>query len=150
MDKPIGYWLKHLDALICADFERTLAGSGLTRRHWQVLNSLAAGPCRVDELSAALLPFWGAGAITLDEVLTSLRERGWVLLEGAEGAAGAEDGGARCALTPLGAEGRAVLAGRVGDTRGRLMDGVTAEQYLETVRVLSRMAANLESASPAA
>ncbi|MBL1099806.1 MarR family winged helix-turn-helix transcriptional regulator [Streptomyces coffeae] len=139
MDRPIGYWLKHLDALISADFERTLAGSGLTRRHWQVLNSLTAGPCRADELSVALLPFWGEGAITLDEVLASLRERGWVEAEGV-----------RCVLTPLGAEGQAEVAGRVGDTRRRLMDGVTAEQYAETVRVLSRMAANLESASPAA
>ncbi|MEU8826321.1 winged helix DNA-binding protein [Streptomyces sp. NPDC048636] len=144
MDKPIGYWLKRLDALIDADFSRVLAGSGLTRRHWQVMNSLTAGPCRTDELSAALLPFWGEGAITLDEVLASLRERGWVMAEGAEG------GGGGWVLTPLGAEGRAEVAGRVHDTRRRLMDGVTAGQYLETVRVLSRMAANLESASPAA
>ncbi|WP_432588955.1 MarR family transcriptional regulator [Streptomyces sp. HD1123-B1] len=142
--KPIGYWLKHLDALIDADFEHALAGSGLTRRHWQVLNSLTAAPCRTDELSAALLPFWGEGAITLDEVLVSLRGRGWV------GRVEGEGEGGRWALTPLGAEGRAEAAGRVGATRRRLMDGVTAEQYHETVRVLSRMAANLEAAPPAA
>lgn len=31
--RPIGYRLKHLDGLIEAAFERTLAGQGVTRRH---------------------------------------------------------------------------------------------------------------------
>jgi hypothetical protein len=31
--RPIGYWIKHLDGLIEAAFERTLAGQGVTRRH---------------------------------------------------------------------------------------------------------------------
>ncbi|MET8013919.1 hypothetical protein ABZU86_18885 [Streptomyces sp. NPDC005271] len=53
------------------------------------------------------------------------------------------------ALTPLGADGHAAVAERIGVTRRRLMDGMTDEQYTETVRVLSRMAANLESASSA-
>ncbi len=34
--------------------------------------------------------------------------------------------------------------GLVGAARRRLMDGLTDDQYLETVRMLSRMAANLE------
>jgi hypothetical protein len=38
--RPIGYWLKHLDRLIEDTFERTLSMEGLTRRHWQVLNTL--------------------------------------------------------------------------------------------------------------
>ncbi|MBP8537493.1 MarR family winged helix-turn-helix transcriptional regulator [Streptomyces sp. MK37H] len=133
--KPIGYWLKHLDALIDADFERALAGSGLARRHWQVLNCLAAGPRSADELAEALRPFWGEGAITLDEALEALRSRGWVTRA-------AEDG--PYSLTPPGADGHAAVAERVGATRRRLMDGLTDEQYLETVRVLSRMAGNLE------
>ncbi len=37
---PIGYWLKHLDGLIGGNFERTLAGEGVTRRRWQALNTL--------------------------------------------------------------------------------------------------------------
>ncbi|MCG0290247.1 hypothetical protein [Streptomyces sp. PSAA01] len=49
-------------------------------------------------------------------------------------------------LTPPGADGHAAVAERVGATRRRLMDGLTDDQYLETVRVLSRMAANLEGA----
>lgn len=38
--RPIGYWLKHLDGLIEAAFSRTLAGQGVTRRHWQALKIL--------------------------------------------------------------------------------------------------------------
>lgn len=37
---PIGYWLKHLDGLIGGNFERTLAGEGVTRRRWQALDAL--------------------------------------------------------------------------------------------------------------
>ena len=54
--RPIGYWLKHLDRLIEDTFSRTLAGQGLTRRHWQVLNTLAQGPARPADLSKALQP----------------------------------------------------------------------------------------------
>ncbi|MEU8871807.1 hypothetical protein AB0D24_11645 [Streptomyces javensis] len=36
------------------------------------------------------------------------------------------------------------MAERVGASRRRLMEGLTDDQYLETVRVLSRMAGNLE------
>jgi hypothetical protein len=42
--RPIGYWLKHLDSMIEGTFERTLASEGLTRRHWQVLNTLHTQP----------------------------------------------------------------------------------------------------------
>jgi hypothetical protein len=41
---PIGYWLKHLDSLIEAAGERALAGQGVTRRHWQALNTLQERP----------------------------------------------------------------------------------------------------------
>lgn len=138
--KPIGYWLKHLDTLIDADFERALADSGLSRRHWQILHSLNAGPRSTGELTAALRPFWAEGAITLDDALEALRARGWVVRAAGDGP---------YALTPLGADGHAAVAERIGVTRRRLMDGMTDEQYTETVRVLSRMAANLESASSA-
>ncbi|MEU5103490.1 MarR family winged helix-turn-helix transcriptional regulator [Streptomyces sp. NPDC021354] len=135
--KPIGYWLKRLDGLIEADFERTLSDSGLVRRHWQVLNTLAEGPKSRVELTAALRPFWGEGAVTLDEVLGDLERRGWVAREGAEGP---------YALTPPGVEGHAAVAERIGAARRRITDGVTDDEYLATVGVLRRMAENLEGA----
>ena len=44
LQRPIGYWLKHLDRLIEASFERIFADEGLTRRDWQVLSTLDAAP----------------------------------------------------------------------------------------------------------
>src|SRR5206468_3950933 len=38
--KPIGFYLKSLDAAINEDFARTLSDQGLTRRDWQVLHNL--------------------------------------------------------------------------------------------------------------
>src|SRR5215813_2415405 len=55
--RPIGYWLKHLDRLIEDTFSRALAEQGLTRRHWQVLNTLAREPAGPAELTKALDPF---------------------------------------------------------------------------------------------
>ncbi|MET7763362.1 hypothetical protein ABZS71_15515 [Streptomyces sp. NPDC005393] len=72
--------------------------------------------------------------------MEALRTRGWVTRQA--------DGGPY-ALTPRGTDGHTAAAERVGVTRRRLMNGLTDDQYVETVRVLSRMAANLESASSA-
>jgi hypothetical protein len=55
--RPIGYWLKHLDRLIEDNFDRLLASEGLTRRHWQLLNTLHRGPSTHEELAEAVAPF---------------------------------------------------------------------------------------------
>jgi ABC-type branched-subunit amino acid transport system ATPase component len=55
--RPIGYWLKRLDGLIEENFERTLAGDGVTRRQWQALNTLHQRPSTQAELAEALQPF---------------------------------------------------------------------------------------------
>jgi hypothetical protein len=55
--RPIGYWLKHVDRLIEGAFDRTLADERLTRRHWQVLNTLQASPASRAEIGKALEPF---------------------------------------------------------------------------------------------
>nr|WP_161561787.1 hypothetical protein [Streptomyces antimycoticus] len=85
----------------------------------------------------ASVPFWGEGAIPLEEAMEALHSRGWVTRAADRGP---------YSLTPPGADGHAAVAERVGATRRRLMDGLADDQYLETVRVLSRMAANLEGA----
>jgi hypothetical protein len=36
-ERPIGWWLKHLDGLIEAAFDRALATERLSRRHWQTV-----------------------------------------------------------------------------------------------------------------
>jgi hypothetical protein len=67
--RPIGYWLKHLDRLIDQAFERALDADGLTRRHWQVLNTLAAGPSTNAALTAALQPFAQGDSMAIEVVI---------------------------------------------------------------------------------
>src|SRR5262245_23411170 len=76
--RPIGYWLKHLDRLIDRAFEETLSSSGLTRRHWQVLNTIAAGPATIAALMETLQPFVDDDRRAIESVIESLRARGWV------------------------------------------------------------------------
>jgi hypothetical protein len=132
---PIGYWLKRLDRAIDDALDPTLAAEDLTRRHWQTMNFLHEGPSDAPALAEALRPFWGQGAITLDAVLNDLERRALVV----------NDGG-RYTLTAAGTATRVKIAEQVDVTRRRLVDGVTREEYLATVAVLRRMAANLEGA----
>ena len=130
---PIGYWLKRLDRAIDGALDPTLAAEDLSRRHWQTMNFLHQGPSDPPALAEALRPFWGEGAITLDEVLSDLERRALI----------ANDGG-RYALTAAGTATRAKLASQVDATRRRLVGGVTREEYRATVEVLQRMTTNLE------
>ncbi|GAA4514149.1 MarR family winged helix-turn-helix transcriptional regulator [Actinoallomurus oryzae] len=132
-DRPIGYWLKHLDGLIESASDRTLAGHALSRRHWQAMNALRDAPLTADALRDALRPFWGEGVITLEGVVGDLAGRGWIA---------GEDG--RYALTERGRAAHAAVAERAGETRRAVLDGLTEQDYVATVRTLSRMAANLE------
>lgn len=62
MDKPIGYWLKHLDTLL----ERSMDGAlSVSRREWQVLNAVTH--------DMDLDPFDG-----VEEAVDRLTERGWL------------------------------------------------------------------------
>jgi DNA-binding MarR family transcriptional regulator len=133
---PIGYWLKRLDGAIDGALATTLAADSLGRRHWQAMNYLHEGPSDRTALAEALRPFWGQGAITLDDVLDDLERRG--LIVGDRG---------RYALTAAGQATRSAIAGKVDLTRRRLVDGVAREEYLATVRVLQRMTANIEGAA---
>jgi hypothetical protein len=132
---PIGYWLKRLDRAIDGSLEPTLAAEGLGRRHWQTMNFLHQAPSGAPALGEALRPFWGQGAITLDEVLSDLGRRALVV----------NDGG-RYTLTGAGKATRVRIAEHADVTRRRLVDGIAREEYLATVEVLQRMTANLEGA----
>jgi DNA-binding MarR family transcriptional regulator len=122
-----------LDRAIDGALDPTLAAEDLSRRHWQTMNFLHQGPSDAPALAEALRPFWGEGAITLDEVLSDLEHQ--ALVTNDEG---------RYALTAAGTATRAKLASQVDATRRRLVDDVTREEYRATVEVLQRMTANLE------
>lgn len=134
--RPIGYWLKRLDVLIEKTFERTLGEEGITRREWQVLNTLAAGPSSVAELEQAVDPFLAEDRQSLRHAVADLETRGW---------AGPTDGNL-LRLTPRGEAAHTRLRERVGETRRLLVRGVSEGEYVQTVDVLRRMAENLEGA----
>lgn len=131
--RPIGYWLKLVDRLIDEQFASTLEEHGVTRRQWQLLNVLSREPATVEQLDAAVAPFLSVDdhESSLDH-LTELIDSAWV------------------DATPTGYEltdrGRSAferLAEVVATQRTIVADGVTPEQYEQTVAVLERMARNL-------
>lgn len=134
-DRPIGYWLRRLDALLEEALDRALAEEGVGRRHWQTLNVFRNGPVDTAALAERLAPFWTEGAITADEVVEELTRRGWV-----ERTA---DG--RLGLTAEGVAARSRLAARVEESRRRLAEGITPEEYATTLNVLRRMTENAQA-----
>ena len=133
MQKPIGYWLKTLDRLIDENFDRALAAEGAQRRHWQILNIVKTNPATNAKIAAALGPFWTEGAISLDEALADMTRRGWIT------------GPEPRQLTQGGEAALSAIRERT-NLREKIMAGLTAEQYTQTVAVLERMAANLTPA----
>jgi len=133
MQKPIGHWLKTLDRLIDENFDRALAAEGVQRRHWQILNIVKTSPATNSTIATALGPFWTEGAITLDEVLADMTRRGWIT------------GHEPRQLTAAGEAALDAIRERTS-LREKIMAGLTAEQYTQTVAVLEQMAANLTPA----
>ena len=134
MERPIGYWLKHLDRLIEAAFDRVLTAEELTRRHWQTMNALRKSPQHRAALIDTMRPFWGPGAITLDETTSELTRRGWLT----------QDDAGRYTLTPAGQTGHAAVEEKVHAIRSTILTGLTEDDYHATVRVLQQMIENLE------
>lgn len=131
--KPIGFWLKLVDRLIDEQFAATLDEHGVTRRQWQLLNVLDAGPATVEQLDSAVAPFLSTddGESSVEH-LTELIDSAWV------------------DATPTGYElterGRAAferLRDVVAERRTAATEGVTAAEYEQTLAVLERVARNL-------
>lgn len=118
--KPIGFWFAHLHQALESSLDRTLSAEALTRRHWQVLNTIDGG----DLVDDALSPFGER-----QEAVSDLRARGWI-----------DD---RNGLTPAGQEAHARLKTEVGKFRARVTEGISDDDYRTTVGVLEHMAANL-------
>lgn len=131
-----GYWLKRVDNLIEATQERTFAAEKLSRRQWQILHILSESPRDTAGLTEAVRPFLGSGA-TLDEVTGELASRGWLT----------QDEAGFYALTAAGHAGHAAVEDRLNELfRSAFLTGLTQDDYLGTMRILQRMAENLENA----
>jgi hypothetical protein len=121
----MGYHLRRTDQVLTAHFADTLRDSGLTRFHWQVLNTLAAG--------GAVGPSPFLDDEGLAAVLGDLRGRGWV--------GGSSDAPT---LTDAGREGHREVARQVEAVRERAMRGVSERDYVQLVTTLQRIVRNLE------
>ncbi|MFF2507772.1 hypothetical protein ACFVTY_31060 [Streptomyces sp. NPDC058067] len=55
--RPLGYWLKHLDGAIEESMGPLFATDGLNRRGWQVLNAISYAPITIAELDETLAAF---------------------------------------------------------------------------------------------
>lgn len=136
--RPLGFWLKLVDELINRQFEETLGEQGVTRRQWQVLNLLATNSATGTELGEALAPFLLSDEPDrLTEELGQLRARGWVRQQGEV-----------LSLTEQGRTSFQHLAETVARSRGVVAEGITADEYEQTLRVLERMARNLGWTGP--
>ncbi len=131
-ERPIGWWVKRLDALLEEALDSVVAAEGLTRLHWQVLHSLAGGVDQETEVVAALADLSGdASAVVAD-----LAARGWVDRP-------------RAGILHLTTEGVAAhdrVSRAVGRVRRHTADGLSRQEYERTVLVLTRMVENVERA----
>lgn len=132
-DRPLGYWVKHLDTLLEESLDRVLARSGMRRRHWQVLSVLRNGPQTRAQVAEAMLAFWVAAAVTQTDVVDDLVRRGW-----------AEIDGDTYALTADGEGVYSRVSLDVATLRAQVTEGFSPEEYAAVISALARMAANLE------
>lgn len=138
-ERPIGYWLKLVDRLIDQSFDDVFLRTGLTRRHWQVLNMIRDGVSDATTVDSVLSPFASAGgagspgqAAAVSAEISDLRTRGWI----AQGGSGWE-------VTVAGQHAYHDLLDAVSVSRERLAEGITREQYDRTIATLEQMARNL-------
>lgn len=131
--RPIGFWLRLLDAKIEEQFAATLEEHGLTRRQWQLMHVLTLGPAPLTELNRAVAPFLTADTDeSSSEHLAELVESEWVRVD--------VDA---YALTEHGQTAFGRLRDAVSRTRGTVTEGISTAEYDQTLDVLERMARNL-------
>lgn len=135
--RPIGFWLKLVDRLIDEQFASTLEEHGVTRRQWQLLNVLARENATVEQLDAAVAPFLSmfpedGGAESSAEHLTELIDSAWV---------DATPTGYELTERGRGAFERLSLV--VSTNRDAATDGLTQQEYEQTLASLERIARNL-------
>ena len=136
--RPLGYWIKEIDRRIEADFGRLLEDEDLTRRHWQVLTTLAEREAgTLAELDRALAPFTPTVRPQHDDLI----HRGW-----ATEAAGPGPGAAAVALTAAGRAAHDRVSERVRAFRAQVTEGLSEDDYATLITLLERVAGNLTPA----
>lgn len=135
--RMIGYLLKELDRLINERFEEDLAAGELSRRHWQMVHSLADGARPAAEVRDGLAPFWEHDG-EWEAELTGLVNRGLIV-----------DNAGTLELTDAGRSVHDQAFVRIGKRRRAMVEGIADERYAETIRTLEQMVANMSGAQVA-
>ena len=119
--RPLGYWLRTVDALITSEFAKAFDGEGVTRRDWMVLNVIAGD---------ADAPAFAERLARKGKRLRGLEQRGWV----------EETGDGSWVLTDEGRAAKERLGAIVEGVRSRVAGAVPPEDYATTVASLEAIA----------
>ena len=122
--KPLGYWLRTVDALLSREFATAFESTGAGRRDWMILNMLSG------EVEA---PGFAARLARKGKRLQGLADRGWV----------EQLGDGTWTLTDEGGAAQARLGEVVDGIRSRVSGAVSAEDYAITMASLEAMAREL-------
>ena len=133
VNRPIGYWVKRLDASLETHFDSTLARLHLTRRQWHVLKALNSGSVTPVEVGDILRPLGSDDGDAREREMAALVRKGLVTLS---------DG--RLTLTEAGTALYSEASGLMEATRRELTAGIGADEYAMAVSVLERMSNNAE------
>lgn len=122
-DRPLGFWLKAVDALLAKEVDDALRGEGIDHRDWRLLNALAGtvdAPGLHDRLARK------------PHRVTMLAEHGWTELVDGE-----------WTLTDDGRAALERLAPRVAAVRERVAAAVSPEDLATTLAALEAIAREL-------
>ncbi len=122
-DRPLGYWLRVVDALLTKEFATAFDGEGVTRRDWMLLN-LVSGDIEA--------PGFAQRLARRGKKLRALEERGWITdVEG------------EWTLTDEGRAARERLGSTVDGIRTRVAGAVSDDDFATTMASLEAIAREL-------
>ncbi|WP_438352109.1 MarR family winged helix-turn-helix transcriptional regulator [Microbacterium sp. CJ88] len=119
--RPLGFWLRLVDARLTEALDAEFADEGIDRRTWMALNLLAGD---ADDQRLAKLARKRGGAL-----LQHLQEQGWAAPDG--------DG---WTLTDSGRAQRDAMKERIEAVRARVLEAVTPDEYDTLVASLDKIA----------
>lgn len=131
---PIGYWLKRADELLTRAINQAQEATGLTRTHWQVLNSVQeAGTLSRERLEGIMQTSLDSSG--LEPIIAEPAGRGWL----------ARNDSDDLRLTDAGKQQYQAALSLQSEVRKRVVRGVGEEEYTTVIRVLQKIVDNLET-----
>ncbi|MFJ9825591.1 MarR family winged helix-turn-helix transcriptional regulator [Streptomyces sp. NPDC101160] len=133
--RPLGYWLRHIDGALEDTMARLFAADGLTRRGWQVLNTLSYEPIALPDVDATMAAFLTADEPTMRPYVDELVARGWAHRTDDE----------LIALTAEGREGHRRVAEKTRAFRAQVVECLAPEEHTALMELLQRVAGHLDT-----